>query len=232
MATEKRSAKASGRTARGSGFVSVVIASCVSANARFDRFEVAAGGIDVASMAASSLGRPVPALAMSATRSAIARSRTCAKGASAEASSPTPPNRLRGSFSRQRRMSHSSASGRSGRRARGEGAASWLALRPISSAVGASNGSLHVSSSYRTTPMDQMSVRSSTSLEERICSGDMYAGEPNTVLVVVSDDSLEPAGSVNLEMPKSSTLTWSRPSWPRVRKRFAGFRSRWMIPAA
>ncbi len=79
------------------------------------------------------------------------------------------------------------------------------------------------------TPRDQMSVRASTSREERSCSGDMYTGEPMMAWVLVTARSA--VGPDILEMPKSSTLMEGVPSGPLVRKRFSGLRSRWTMPA-
>ncbi len=42
------------------------------------------------------------------------------------------------------------------------------------------------------TPSAQMSVRASTLRGERICSGDMYEGEPSTVCVLVISRSAAP----------------------------------------
>ncbi len=53
------------------------------------------------------------------------------------------------------------------------------------------------------TPSDQMSVRASTVRAERICSGDMYEGEPSTAWVLVISRSALPS---TLEMPKSEHL--------------------------
>ena len=93
----------------------------------------------------------------------------------------------------------------------------------------ASNGCRPSTSSYRITPIAQMSVRASTSRALRSCSGDMYAGEPITVAVLVSEKS---SASAALAMPKSSTFTLGEPSARTVRNRFAGLRSRWMMPMA
>jgi len=79
------------------------------------------------------------------------------------------------------------------------------------------------------TPSDHTSVRASTLRAERICSGDMYVGEPSTACVVVISRSPRPC---TLEMPKSSTLTHGEPSRRVVRKRLAGLRSRWTMPRA
>ncbi len=81
------------------------------------------------------------------------------------------------------------------------------------------------------TPSDQMSVRWSTVFGLRTCSGDMYGGEPSTARAPVSCCVCRSgAASCDLEMPKSRTLITSVPSGFLVRKRFEGFRSRWMIP--
>src|SRR5260221_365741 len=63
------------------------------------------------------------------------------------------------------------------------------------------------------TPTDHTSLRASTSLAERICSGDMKYGEPIMVevLVIAPPPSLS---ELALEMPKSSTLTSGPPSAP------------------
>ncbi len=51
------------------------------------------------------------------------------------------------------------------------------------------------------------------------------------VFVIPASDR-EPARAVIFEMPKSSSFTRSEPSLRFARKRFAGLRSRWTIPAA
>ena len=52
-----------------------------------------------------------------------------------------------------------------------------------------------------------MSVLASTSLGERICSGDMYSGEPIIAPVRVNDPARSRrSGRAIFEMPKSSTL--------------------------
>ncbi len=86
------------------------------------------------------------------------------------------------------------------------------------------------------TPSDQTSQRPSTSRAERSCSGDMYIGEPTTLVVRVT---AEPRGSTNaalaaltFEIPKSMTLTIREPSARSARKRFSGLMSRWTMPAA
>ncbi len=51
--------------------------------------------------------------------------------------------------------------------------------------------------------------------------------------VLVMPPSEEPPGAVaTFEIPKSSSLTRTEPSLRRARNRFAGFKSRWTIPAA
>ena len=54
------------------------------------------------------------------------------------------------------------------------------------------------------------------------------------MIVVVVVRPLEAGKSLLriFEIPKSSTFTSGLPSLRRVRKRFPGFRSRWMIPSA
>ena len=52
-------------------------------------------------------------------------------------------------------------------------------------------------------------MRASTSREERICSGDMYEGEPMIAVVFVSAKSSAPE---TFEIPKSSTFTDGEPS--------------------
>ena len=77
-----------------------------------------------------------------------------------------------------------------------------------------------------------MSVRLSTDLESRHCSGDMYCGDPMIMPVAVSSPMASSSPS-SLATPKSSTFTRSPPmaSGSSTRKRFDGFRSRWMMPA-
>ena len=75
-----------------------------------------------------------------------------------------------------------------------------------------------------TTPSAQMSARASTARVFRICSGGMYAGEPNIDPLAVIHERL--ANPDVLEMPKSRTLTISRPSPSRARKKLEGFKSR------
>ena len=50
--------------------------------------------------------------------------------------------------------------------------------------------------------------------------------------VLVMPTSGGPPIDASFEMPKSSSLTRTEPSERFARKRFAGFRSRWTIPAA
>ena len=98
--------------------------------------------------------------------------------------------------------------------------------------LSAMNGSLPVRSSNSATPSDQMSLRASTFFELRICSGDMYVGEPKTACVSVRRGSGEPSLCAAFEMPKSSTFTRAVPSARWVRKKFEGFRSRCTMPSA
>ncbi len=79
------------------------------------------------------------------------------------------------------------------------------------------------------TPSDQMSARVSTFFDDRICSGDIYSGEPRRLCDRVSAMCVP---SSALDTPKSSTFTSGSPLTRRVRNRFAGLRSRWMIFAA
>jgi hypothetical protein len=81
-------------------------------------------------------------------------------------------------------------------------------------------------------PSDQMSVRLSTLLLLRICSGEIYCGEPITAEVAVRLGWIAASSLVAFEIPKSSTLTSAEPTLRCVRKRFAGFRSRCTIPSA
>ncbi len=74
-----------------------------------------------------------------------------------------------------------------------------------------------------------MSMRASTS-RPRSCSGAMYVGVPMSAPSRVSSvESVSPVS--NLETPKSSTLTKSRPSRGTT-NRLAGFTSRWTMPAS
>ena len=98
--------------------------------------------------------------------------------------------------------------------------------------VSAENGNAPVRSSYRMTPSAQTSVRTSTFLALRICSGDMYAGDPKTDAVCVIEGFWGVPSPSALEIPKSSTLTTEGPSSRCVRNRFDGLRSRWTIPSA
>ena len=75
------------------------------------------------------------------------------------------------------------------------------------------NGSSPSSNSYKITASDQMSVLASTSLVDRICSGDIYRGEPIIEEVRVSEGSVPSAtAKVFFEIPKSSTLILLEPS--------------------
>ena len=97
------------------------------------------------------------------------------------------------------------------------------------SGVSPVKGVVPVTCSKRTTPRDQMSVRASTDLGRRACSGDMYAGEPRSISARVSvgaAPSDDASAASAFEIPKSRTLTSGDPSARSVRKRFAGFRSR------
>ena len=106
-----------------------------------------------------------------------------AYGRSALTSSPTVWKRRDRSFSRQRRMAASISTGTSGRSSRTGTGASAMMLARSPATVSARNGGRAVSTSCRQTPSDQMSVRKSTRLALRICSGDMYVGEPNVARV-------------------------------------------------
>ena len=93
--------------------------------------------------------------------------------------------------------------------------------------VGAAKAMVPVSISQTMAASANTSERASTSwMRPSACSGDMYAGEPSKlywrVMTVIE--------SRTLDSPKSSSLTWSRPSrWHR--KTLAGLRSRWTICA-
>jgi hypothetical protein len=75
-----------------------------------------------------------------------------------------------------------------------------------------------------------MSVRVSTFRASRTCSGDMYIGDPSVLPVVVTLRG--PSSATAFDTPKSSTFTSPDPSVRRVRKRFAGFKSRCTMPRA
>ena len=77
--------------------------------------------------------------------------------------------------------------------------------------------------------MTRRSLRPSTSLADRTCSGDMKLAVPSTESprVRASESS---AGAV--AMPKSSTLSSATPSKRLVTKRFAGLMSRCTMPRA
>ena len=92
-------------------------------------------------------------------------------------------------------------------------------------------GSFAVVSSYRMTPSDHTSERTSASAARESCSGDMYKGDPMMARSWVSPCCLADS-AVLLEMPKSSTLTVTAFFAFFARNRFAGLRSRWTMPCA
>jgi len=96
----------------------------------------------------------------------------CAKGMSACAKASTLGKRASRSLASARRTICSSSGGTSGRAARRLGGSSTQ-IATAAAVVLPSKGVLPVSSSKRITPSAQMSVRASTCLAERICSGDM-----------------------------------------------------------
>jgi len=150
------------------------------------------------------------------------------KGANADASWPTSPQRSSRLRRRQRMMASDSALGTWGLRSwTGTASASRMAAS-ISPTPSPSNGMRPVSSSYIDTPSDHTSLRASTPLALRICSGDMYAGEPRTdpLAVSVASAPVKARGSFIFEIPKSSTFTSGVPSVRVVTKMFDGFRSR------
>ena len=91
------------------------------------------------------------------------------------------------------------------------------------------NGGRPAKSSNKITPSAQMSVRGSTSRAERICSGDMYSGEPIIAKSWVSA-KLVALSVVALETPKSRIFTTRDPSGKVAKNRFAGFKSRCTMP--
>jgi hypothetical protein len=93
-------------------------------------------------------------------------------------------------------------------------------------AVSARKGGCPATSSYSTTPSDQMSERASMLFEARTCSGDMYCGEPMIAPVAVRTMAGPWSSARDFATPKSSTFTRAEPSERRVRNRFEGFRSR------
>ena len=78
---------------------------------------------------------------------------------------------------RHDRVERLGASGRCARRLAGGSAAIAERMAP---AVSPAKGTCAVRSSWRMTPSAQISVRASTFFALRICSGDMYAGDPKT----------------------------------------------------
>src|SRR5262245_32189412 len=97
----------------------------------------------------------------------------------------TSAKRFAGSFSSDSATTLTSGSGNSGRNERRGLGSSNRMDRVIATSDSPMKGSLPVSSSYKTTPKDQMSVRESTSLAQASCSGDMYASDPMTTPVSV-----------------------------------------------
>ena len=95
----------------------------------------------------------------------------------------------------------SSAGGTSERRLPGRGGRSSVIDRMIARALSPPKGRLPVTSSYRTTPSDQTSARSSIAWPA-MCSGAMYGAVPTVDPVRVT-----PVWSVSLAMPKSSSFT-------------------------
>lgn len=120
--------------------------------------------------------------------------------ASARASSATLGNRFAGSFSKQRYMIWSRSPGN---RTVSLGSGSFTTFRTIAENSPSPNGLVPCSISYSTMPSDQMSLRWSTSRDDLICSGDMYAGVPITVWAAVS----WPPTVGAFEIPKSRTLS-------------------------
>src|ERR1041385_6288929 len=99
--------------------------------------------------------------------------------------SPASRERLVASFRKQRRNSDATAGGGSGGNALQSGSP-FKTLASISVTVSPSNAFFPVSSSYRTQPNAQMSLRLSTGLP-RACSGDMYAAVPRIIPGIVGD---------------------------------------------
>ena len=116
----------------------------------------------------------------------------------------------------------------------------------VSETVSPRNAIVPVRHSNRRQPKDQMSVRRSTGLP-RACSGERYGAVPRMTpgmvgecsasarvivgeLGVTAGESICAPGSASfpLARPKSITLTRS----PAAMTTFAGFRSRWMMPAS
>ena len=84
------------------------------------------------------------------------------------------------------------------------------------------------------TPSAHTSLRASTVLALRTCSGDMYCGDPSSVLGAVRlfFDGASSSWRIDFEMPKSSTFTMRVPFARSARNKFDGLRSRWTMPAA
>src|SRR5689334_17268905 len=106
------------------------------------------------------------------------------------------------------RMARSSGTGTSGRYVEIGGGPCVAMFTHSSGRLAPRKGAVPAKSSYKITPIAQISVRSSTSRDEFICSGDMYLGDPSTFAVVVmpASDS-EKLCALTLETPKSRTLT-------------------------
>ena len=83
--------------------------------------------------------------------------------------------------------SRSKRSGVSGRKARSGVASTVITFENTSPKVSPPNGGEPAISSCKIVPSAQISVRASTLRADRICSGDMYSGEPMTAEVLVSD---------------------------------------------
>ena len=81
------------------------------------------------------------------------------------------------------------------------------------------------------TPSAQMSACGPTSLGVRICSGDMYRGEPTRPRVLVSDPEASLACVGHLEMPNRH-LDRELAVRAANAEEFADLRSRWMMPRA
>ena len=138
------------------------------------------------------------------------------------------------SLSRQRRSVRSTSAGSSGGRASQSGS-SFNTAAMDSAGVAPGKARWAHKSSKSTHPNAQMSVLRS-SVSPRTCSGLMYGTVPTnlpcsvidsgSVAAAVPGDS--PAGCHGLARPKSRIFTSPR----AVTITFAGFRSRWMIPAS
>lgn len=120
----------------------------------------------------------------------------------------------------QVRTTRSRLAGRSARFELGGSGSLSAIFMHSAGAFSPANAGSPVSISYKIAPSAQTSVRSSTSFVERICSGDMYPGEPMMAAVrVIAAPSI-------LEIPKSSSLTHGVPSERVTTYTFDGFRSR------